>query len=69
MGQRTKKAPRETGSRVLGARAFAAISAIEGLKLTAAGKRRLDLMDERKLTPDERRAEVLRAYMVIKERE
>lgn len=69
MGQRTKKASRETGSRVLGARVFAAISAIEGLKLTAAGKRRLDLMDERKLTPDERRAEVLRAYMAIKERE
>lgn len=48
---------------VLGAKAFAAISAVEGLRLSAASRERLDALKAAALTPDERRAEVLRAYI------
>jgi hypothetical protein len=48
---------------VLGSRAFAAISAVEGLKLDKASKERLKaLQSNEKLTPAQRRAEVIRAY-------
>jgi hypothetical protein len=45
---------------VLGRKTFAAISAIEGLKLSVAGIRRMKATGQ--LTPDQRRAEVIRAY-------
>ena len=55
---------KKTAAKPLGARAIAAISAIEGLRLAKASKRRLKrLKSDKSLTPDERRAEVLRAYM------
>ncbi len=48
----------------IGARAFAAISAVEGLRLGQSSKRRPKaLKADRTLSPEERRAEVLRAYM------
>ena len=48
---------------VLGARAFAAMSAVEGLKLGKESRERLvALKKDRSLSPDQRRAEVLRAY-------
>ncbi len=47
---------------ILGAKAFAAISAVEGLQLNAASRQRLDALKAADLTPDERRTEVLRAY-------
>jgi hypothetical protein len=47
---------------VLGAKAFAAISAVEGLRLSSTSSRRLSMLKASSLTADERRAEVLRAY-------
>jgi hypothetical protein len=49
-------------SATLGARAFAAISAVEGLELTAAGRKRV----HGSAPIEQRRAEVLRAYMDVK---
>lgn len=50
---------------ILGARAFAAISAVEGLKLNKASKERLRaLLSNKTLTPDQRREQVLKAYVV-----
>lgn len=54
--RRKAKAP------VLGFRAFAAISAVEGLQLSAASSRRLNALKSSNLSAAERRAEVLRAY-------
>lgn len=57
---RTSKTNKQ--SRVLGGKAFAAITAVEGLRLPAASRKRLHELKESGLAPDERRAEVLRAY-------
>lgn len=57
--------PKSTSSRqsyVLGVRKFAAITAVEGLRLSPEGKKRLAATKADKLTPDQRRAEVIRAY-------
>jgi hypothetical protein len=62
MVQNRKKSPINTSSRVLGDKTFAAISAVEGLKLGAASKKRLSAMKDQRLTPSQKRAEVLRAY-------
>jgi hypothetical protein len=59
---------RATASRILGAKAFAAMSAVEGLRLAPSSKKRLDDMEERKLSPAQKRAEVLRAYAPGKSR-
>lgn len=59
MSQETRK-PKI--SRVLGEKTFAAITAVEGLELAPASRRRLVAMNERKLTPAQKRAEILRAY-------
>ena len=48
--------------RVLGAKAFAAITAVEGLRLSSTSRRRLDTLKASGLSTEERRAEVLRAY-------
>jgi hypothetical protein len=62
MRKKPSESKRRGQSTVLGARAFAAISAVEGLKLTPAGRKRV-LGGE---PIEQRRAEVLRAYMDIK---
>ena len=67
----SKRSPNNSGrpaSRILGAKTFAAIAAVEGLRLGAASKKRLDALRASELTPDERRAEVLRAYSAPKGR-
>ena len=46
---------------VLGSKAFAAISAVEGLALSAASKRRLASLRASNLSEEERRAEIMRA--------
>lgn len=56
------KTSKKPASRVLGTRAFAAITAVEGLRLTASSRRRLDMLKASSLSAEERRAEVLRAY-------
>jgi hypothetical protein len=53
---------RKPKSRVLGTKAFAAISAVEGLRLSATSRKRLDLLKASGLSAEERRAEVLRTY-------
>ena len=62
MVENRKNAPIDASSRVLGDRTFAAIAAVEGLKLSAASRKRMLAMKRRKLTPAQKRAEVLRAY-------
>ncbi|OAF07591.1 hypothetical protein [Bradyrhizobium neotropicale] len=57
-----------SSSRILGDRTFAAISAVEGLKLGKASKERLSALNKSKLTPAQKRAEVLRAYVQPKGR-
>lgn len=46
----------------LGTKAFAAITAVEGLKLNAESKARLSNLKAKGLNNDERRAEIIRAY-------
>jgi hypothetical protein len=62
MVENRKKSPINKQSRILGDRTFAAITAVEGLALSAASKKRLATMKAKKLTPAQKRAEVLRAY-------
>lgn len=62
MGRSAAKAKRS----IIGSRAFAAITAVEGLKLAKASRERLKaLQDDETLTPAQRRAEVLKAYRVV----
>ena len=56
------KMSKKHGARVLGTRTFAAITAVEGLRLSASSRRRLDMLKASSLSPGERRAEVLRTY-------
>ncbi len=53
---------RHSSKSVIGTKAFAAITAVEGLKLSAASKTRLSNLKAKGLNNDERRAEVIRAY-------
>ena len=57
-----------TDSCVLGDETFAAISAVEGISLSASSKQRLMSMRQRKLTATEQRAEIIRAYSDTKSR-
>ncbi|WFU54629.1 hypothetical protein QA639_34325 [Bradyrhizobium pachyrhizi] len=53
---------------VLGQRAFAAITAVEGISMSAASHKRLADMSKRKLSPDDQRSEVIRVYQEAKSR-
>lgn len=53
---------------MLGRQAFAAITAVEGLKLSPASKRRLDSLGTSGLSAEERRAAVLRTYAGLSKR-
>jgi hypothetical protein len=68
MTQRASKSGNKAGSRTLGGKAFAAISAVEGLKLSAAGKKRMTDMKAKGLSLDQQRAEIIRAYSPNKDR-
>jgi hypothetical protein len=48
--------------RVIGPQSFAAIAAVEGLRLSAASKKRLAALRTSNLSQAGRRAEVVRAY-------
>jgi hypothetical protein len=61
MKQRSTKHTKEH-SRVLGTKTFGAIAAIEGLHLSADGKKRISNLLTSSLSPDARRAEIVRAY-------
>ena len=47
---------------MLGAKWAEKINAIEGLKLSAAAEQRAADFDRRRLSPEERRKEILKAY-------
>lgn len=64
MSKTTKRLGAE--SHVLGDRTFAAITAVEGISLSASSRDRIAAMRQRKLSPDEQRAEVIRAYSEAK---
>ena len=57
-----------TSGVVLGQRTFAAITAVEGIGLSAASRRRLSDLKKRKLSADDQRSEVIRAYQDAKTR-
>lgn len=63
-----KPAKKITASLVLGDQIFAAISAVEGISLSDASRKRLTSMRNRNLSAEEQRSEVIRAYMNIKSR-
>jgi hypothetical protein len=58
------KSDSKSYNRPLGAKAYAAISEVEGVRLSDAGRKRLS--GTKHLSQDERRAEVLRAYKTAK---
>jgi len=64
MQKRTEKLVPKSPSTVLGRGAFTAISVVEGLKLSPAGRERVGSG----LPMDQRRAKVLQAYTKLKER-
>lgn len=68
MSSTTSKPKSNVPGRVLGARTFAAITAVEGLRLGTASRKRLQALKAGGLTPAERREEVLRAYMELNKR-
>jgi hypothetical protein len=53
---------RQSSKSVVGTKAFAAITSVEGLKLSAKSKTRLSNLKAKGLNNDERRAEIVRAY-------
>jgi hypothetical protein len=57
-----KPAKKIAASRVLGDQIFAAISAVEGISLSEASRKRLTSMRSRNLSAEEQRREVIRAY-------
>lgn len=66
---KSSKGPKPGASgHVLGQRTFAAITAVEGISLSAASRKRLADLKKRKLSPDDQRAEVIRAYLDTKSR-
>lgn len=68
MVKTTKRPGGTSEGHVLGERTFAAITAVEGISLSRASRKRLASMKKRKLTSDEQRSEVVRAYNEAKTR-
>ena len=63
-----KPAKKVTAGCVLGDQIFAAISAVEGISLSAVSRNRLTSMRNRNLSAEEQRSEVIRAYTDAKSR-
>jgi hypothetical protein len=63
-----KKSKLSASGHVLGQRTFAAIAAVEGISLSQTSRKRLADMKKRKLSPDDQRSEVIRAYRDAKSR-
>lgn len=60
MARREERSLAPSKPHVLGRKAFAAITAVEGLRLNAAAEKRFSKMGQ--LSAAQRRAEVIRAY-------
>jgi hypothetical protein len=54
--------------RILGTQAYAAISAVEGLRLSPAGTERLKTIAQSALSQDEKRQHIVQAYSGRKKR-
>lgn len=67
MGANTKSAI-PLRSRILGRKAFAAITAVEGLYLSSESRKRLDALEAANISEAERRAAILKAYKGAKSR-
>ena len=68
MKKTTKGLKPHTTGHVLSQQTFAAITAVEGISLSAASRKRLADMNKRKLSPDDQRTEVIQAYRDAKSR-
>lgn len=68
MKKKSRLADNQPNAHVLGDKTFAAITAVEGLSLSAASRKRLADMKKRKLSHDEQRNAVIRAYVEAKTR-
>jgi hypothetical protein len=68
MKKTVKRLVGKSEGHMLGERTFAAITAVEGISLSAAGRKRFASMKKRKLTNDQQRSEVIRAYTETKTR-
>lgn len=68
MKKTTKRLGNSSENHVLGEQTFAAITAVEGISLSEASRKRLASMKKRKLTSEEQRSEIIRAYSEAKTR-
>lgn len=68
MKKTTKGAKPDLSGHVIGQRTFTAITAVEGIGMSAASRKRFVDMNKRKLSPEDQRAEVIRAYLDAKSR-
>lgn len=68
MKKTVKQLVEKSQSHVLGERTFGAITAVEGISLSAVSRKRLASMQKRKLTTEKQRSEVVRAYTGAKNR-
>lgn len=66
MTKQKKPRPMSDESRILGDKIFAAISAVEGISLSAASAHRIETLRARRLSAGEQRAEVIRTYLARK---
>jgi hypothetical protein len=62
LGTSSKSSPKRASAAVIGHKAFAKISAVEGITLTAAMKRRAEEFDRMGLSPAERRRAIINAH-------
>ena len=60
--QRPSKLRTQTGGMIIGRERFAAISAVEGIKLTPEMERRVAEFDRKGLTPEERIRAIVAAH-------
>ena len=66
MKKASNQQPIRVKRQTLGPRAFEAITAVEGLKLGKQSRQRLKtLQQDKTLTPDQRRAAVIKAYVTL----
>jgi hypothetical protein len=68
MSKNRKSSRISPSARTLGDMTFAAISAVEGLRMNHDSSKRLRSMKARDLSPSQMRAEILRAYRAPKGR-
>lgn len=66
MTRQKKPRPISDERRILGDEIFAAISAVEGISLSATSAQRIEALRGRRLSAGDQRAEVIRTYLARK---